>query len=191
MNVIVRRIVRNNENTMKLFFVRHGQTNYNLKHFCNSDPSVDVHLTELGKQQAISVAIKLEKIAFDAVFISQLQRTRETASIITTVDPNQFRVDSRLNDRKTGTEGKLVVDFFNALEPDFFHAKLKNGESFQEEKRRVFSFLDELKKHNVNNILIVSHSETMKIVNGYYNGLSDKEMWHTRIDNCAVLQFDL
>ena len=174
---------------MKLFVVRHGQTNYNLKHLCNDDPKVDVHLTEEGTKQAEIIANKLKDIKFDAVFISEIPRTRETAEII---NKNlKLKVDSRINDRKTGLEGGTTAKFNEIMKDDLFNKKINDGESFQEEKKRVFSFLDELSKLDYKNVLIVSHHETIKIITGYFKKLNDQEMWDLRINNCMVQEFDI
>ena len=176
---------------MKIYFVRHGQTNYNVLNLCNDDKSKDVHLTELGKQQAERVAEKLKDINLERVFISELPRTKETAEIITKNHNVIFQIESRINERKTGFEGKLVSDFFNALKSDPFNLKFNNGESFQEKKRSVFSFLEELENLNYNEILVVTHGEILQIINGYYNNLSDQEMWNIEIDNCEILNIEI
>ena len=176
---------------MKIYFVRHGQTNYNVLDLCNDDPSKDVHLTELGKMQAEIIREKIKDIKLDGVFISELPRTKETALIITKDHQIKFKVDSRINDRKTGFDNKPVSDFFAAMKPDIFNLKFNNGESFQEEKKRVFSFLEELKNYDLANVLVVTHSEILQIINGYFNNLSDQEMWNTKIDNGQVLEINL
>ena len=173
---------------MKVYFIRHGQTNYNVLDLCNDDPTKDVHLTELGKQQAKIVGEKIKNIKLDIAIVSELPRTKETASIITDNRPIEFKVEPRINDRKTGFDGKPVSDFLEALKPDIFNLKLSNGESFREEKKRAFSFLEELKNYNLTNVLVVSHSEILQIINGYFNNFSDQEMWDTKIDNCQVLE---
>lgn len=176
---------------MKAYFIRHGQTNYNVLDLCNDDPNKDAHLTELGKQQAGIVREKIKGIKLDAVIISELPRTKETASIITKNQQVKFIVEPRINDRKTGFEGKPVSDFLEALKPDIFNLKFNNGESFQEEKKRVFSFLEELKNYNFTNVLVVAHGEILQIINGYFNSLSDQEMWDIKIDNCRILEINL
>jgi broad specificity phosphatase PhoE len=176
---------------MKAYFIRHGQTNYNILDLCNDDPTKDAHLTELGKQQAEIVSEKFKGIKLDAVIISELPRTKETAVIITKNQQVKFIVEPRINDRKTGFEGKPVSDFFEALKLDIFNLKFNSGESFQEEKKRVFSFLKELKNYKFNNILVITHSEILQIINGYFNNLSDREMWNTKIDNCQILEIDI
>lgn len=172
---------------MRIFTVRHGETNYNLQHLCNDDPKIDVHLTENGKRQTQVVAEKLKQIKFDIIYISESLRTRETAEIINKHHNVELRVNSKINDRKTGFEGKSTYEFNEFMKDDLFNKKLKGGESFQEEKSRVFSFLDELSDHK--NILIVSHHETIKIITGYFNKLSDSQIWNLNIPNCTVSEF--
>ena len=176
---------------MKVYFVRYGQTNYNVLDLCNDNPTKDVHLTKLGKQQAEIVGKKIKNIKLDLVIISELPRTKETASIITKNHQVEFKMEPRINDRKTGYDSEPVSDFFEALKPDIFNLEFNNGESFQEEKKRVFSFLEEIKNYDLNNILIVTHSEILQIINGFFNNLSDQEMWNTKIDNCQVLEVSL
>jgi len=165
---------------MKAYFVRHGQTNYNEKRLCNYDPTKDVHLTKLGKHQAKSVAEKLKDIKFDLVYISDLPRTRETAEIITKNQQVDFIVDPRISDRKSGLEGQPKSKYYDFVKPDPFNIKHEDGESFQEEKKRVFSFLDDLKALKANSVLVVGHNEPLKIVYGYFHNLSDEEIWKKR-----------
>ncbi len=174
---------------MKVFTVRHGQTNYNLKHLCNDDPLVNVFLTDKGKEQSRVVAQKLKEHHFDEIFISQIPRTKETADFINKFHNVKIKVESRLNDRKTGLEGGSTSEFNVLMKGDLFNKKLDNGESFQEEKERVFSFLDELASSNAENVLIVSHHEIIKIITGYFLGLSDQELWDLKIVNGTINEF--
>ena len=41
---------------MKVYAVRHGQSNYNVIKMINDDPSRDVHLTGLGRNQSRAVS---------------------------------------------------------------------------------------------------------------------------------------
>lgn len=180
---------------MKVYFIRHGQTNYNVLNLCNDNKNKNVYLTSLGKQQAEKVAEKLRNTKLEAVFISELPRTKETAEIITKNRNVVFQIEPRINDRKTGFDSKSVSDFFNALKLNPFNLKFNNGESFQEEKKRVYSFLEEfleeLKNLNYNAILVVAHGEILQIINGYYNNFSDQEMWNTKIGNCEILDIEI
>lgn len=58
---------------MKLYVVRHGQTNYNIANkVCGKS---DVELTDLGKQQAKKASEQLQDIALDLIFASPLKRS--------------------------------------------------------------------------------------------------------------------
>ena len=65
---------------MKLYVVRHGQTDYNIDNkVCGIS---NVELTDLGKQQAIKAREQLEDQKIDYIFASPLQRAYDTAKII-------------------------------------------------------------------------------------------------------------
>src|SRR3989344_768606 len=112
---------------MRVYVVRHGQTDYNLRYLCNDDPHIDIHLTDLGKKQSQEVAKKLKNVEFDKVFISELPRPRQTAEIITQDRGLPFIGDKRINDRKTGCEGKTTAEFEKALGQNLFNIKLPGG----------------------------------------------------------------
>jgi len=176
---------------LKLYVARHGQTNYNVLGLCNDDPKKDVHLTKLGVKQSEELAEKLRNKKIDLIIVSELPRTRETAEIINKHHKAPILVDKRLNDRKTGFEGKPVSEFQKAVEPDRLRLKFGDGESFLEEKERVLSFLEDLKKVEANSVLVVTHSEPIQIINGYFKKLSDEEMLATKIKNCQLLEYNL
>lgn len=176
---------------MKAFFVRHGQTNYNLKDLCNDDPKKDVHLTELGKRQAEEVAEKLRNEKIGVIFISELPRTRETAEIINRFHGAPIKVDKRLNDRKTGFEGRPVSEFDDAVKKDALNTKPRGGESFMEEKKRVVSFIKSLKRMKYKGVVVITHSEPLKIINAYFGGLSDTETPDLHVGNCEIAERDV
>ncbi len=177
---------------MKLYVVRHGQTNYNLKRLCNDDPSKNVYLTEVGKKGAKEVAGILKSRDLDLIFISEFSRIKETADIINRFHNAPMKIDKRLNDRKVGIfDSKTTFEFHKFLEKDIFNIAPPNGESFQDEKKRVFSFIEDLKKLSYSSVLIVTHHEIVKIIKGYFNKLSDNEMWNTFVKNCEFLEFNL
>ena len=174
---------------MDMYFVRHGHTDYNLKNLCNDDPTKNVCLTSLGIKQAEEVAGKLKNTKFEIIVVSQLLRTKETAEIINKYHGVPIIVDKRINDRKTGFEGKTVAEFHHAIAQDKFHMKINDGESFYEEQERIIDFLkDCIRNLKYTSILVVTHSEIMKIIYGYFHLLTNEEIWTTEIDNCQVIK---
>ena len=66
--------------SIQVTFVRHGQTDYNLKHI--SQGQTDVPLNEKGLNQAILAGKSLSQIHFDIIYSSDLSRAYKTAETI-------------------------------------------------------------------------------------------------------------
>ena len=65
---------------MKLYVIRHGETDWNRLHLLQGIHDTD--LTELGVEQAKEAAKSLKDVPLDAAFVSPLKRTRMTAAIL-------------------------------------------------------------------------------------------------------------
>ena len=73
---------------MRIFFVRHGQSESNLKKVMAGHK--DVLLTDKGREQALETAKKLKDYDIDIMFVSPLKRARETAEIINSIRKNKI-----------------------------------------------------------------------------------------------------
>ena len=144
---------------MRLILVRHAQTNYNLAKLANSDPSVDVHLSDEGIRQAENLAELLKNVDYDVVYISELPRTRQTAEIINKYHGKEYVVEPRINDNKTGYESRPVDEWLSAIDatPDRYAAKFNDGESLNEAARRAMAFIDDLRTKDYKSVLVVTH----------------------------------
>ncbi len=176
---------------MRLYFVRHGQSSYNVKKRFNSDPKKKVLLTKLGVKQINKVKSNLKNKKIEVIFVSEFPRTIQTAKIINESHAVPIKIDKRINERRTGFEGKTFHEYIKFIDKNKFHIKPKGGESFQEEKKRVFSFLKDLIKMPCKEVLIVSHEEIMKVIKGYFNKLTDEEMWALSIPNAHLMKFNV
>lgn len=152
---------------MNLYFVRHGQTNWNVEH--RTQGWTDIPLNETGIKQAEALLDKLAQsgLWFDAVYSSPLQRVRRTAEIATAGN-YEIIFDDRLKERNCGEfEGKPRESIFNNCNIDFFDPEVNSGafgvEPINDMTTRVRAFLDELKtKHSDNaNILIFTSNGVM------------------------------
>lgn len=176
---------------MIVLLTRHGRTNYNELRLCNADPAVDVFLTSEGIEQAKELKTELIKYDVQKIYVSDLARTFETASYCTPDSNIPIIQDKRLSDIKTGFENKPVHEFMKYIEPDPFTVKAPGGESFQDLKVRVHSFIDFLEQACDESTLIVTHKDPAKIIAGYFQKLTDLEIWNLDMPNCTLLEFRL
>ncbi len=175
---------------MKIYCVRHGETNYNRLGLCNDDPARDVHLTETGIRQAEAVAEQLSSVPIELIVISGLPRTRETADIINRYHHVPVEEHAALNDIVSGFEGRPVADYYAATGHDRLHLRINGGESLLDYKRRVQGFVDWLHTRSESTVLVVAHEETLRVLKAWFDGLPDEAMLDMDFGNCDVLRFD-
>lgn len=164
---------------MKLYLVRHAQTNYNILKLANADPAVDVHLSDEGITQAKNLRDLLKNVNFNVSYISQLPRTRETAEIINLGHNKDLIVDARLNDNKTGFESKPVADFLNAVE------------SLAEAAERARNFIDEIKTLDYTEILVVTHGFITQAIFGYLENKTLDEAKEFNLVQGTYIEFEI
>ncbi len=178
---------------MKIYLARHGRTNYNDLGLCNADPTIDVHLTPIGITQAHTLADNLEKIPFERIFVSELRRTQQTADIVNTLHNVEVEVDARLNDGRSGFEGKDYREFEKALSTatDRWNARFNDGESVEDIKSRVSDFIDELRKKEYDTVLIITSQWIVQAMMAVVKHLSNEEAWALEVEQGAYIEFDI
>lgn len=177
---------------MKIYLARHGRTNYNDLGFCNADPAVDVHLTKVGFEQAHALADKFKQVKIDHIFVSELKRTQQTADAVNRLHNVDIEVDLRLNDGRSGYEGKHYTEYDAALDAvsDRWNARFNDGESIEDIKARVSDFIDDLRTKNYGSVLIVTSQWIIFAFFAVLQGLSNEEAWSLEVEqgSCAELE---
>ncbi len=156
---------------MNVYFVRHGQSEGNLK---NLHQSPEMPLSEDGKNQAVILAERLKEMPIDLIFTSPFIRSSQTAKIISEKLGLPVEYWEELKERKRPSEiyglkttnpkarriNKLISD--NWPKGNW---RYSDDETFEELKLRAEKVLAHLeKKHNTQNILCVSHGTIMRMI---------------------------
>lgn len=178
---------------MKIYILRHGESEYNVKHLINCNPRIKVHLTEKGKKQVGKLAKRLSGMRFDAIYTSPFPRAVETAEILNKTFKVKITKDKRLGEMKIGFEGKDAKYYFDAVKKfgDHLDFKAENGESYADVKNRVQKFLEDLKKTKHARVLIVTHEMGVRVARAIFNELGDHDTISTPIPNAKPFMFDL
>lgn len=143
---------------MKIFLIRHGESEGNVIHQINDDPQRIVNLTARGRAQAGEASERLRSVPFTHAYASEFPRAQQTAAILLSHHDLPLRIDGRLNERRSGMDGLPVDDFNNLVNADPLRYKPERGESFLEQMERLRSFLDEIfARHAHGLVLAVSH----------------------------------
>lgn len=139
-------------NVKNLFFIRHGQTDFNkTKRFMGS---LDIPLNKHGISQILEILPLLQQQSISAIYTSPLTRALQTASIISYFLELPLFVVANLQERNFGLmEGKRKPHYQKRFFP--------KGEAPHIFKNRTLQSLKEI-KHDKS--LIVAHSGTFKIL---------------------------
>jgi len=153
----------------KFYYLRHGESQANIGKYISCYPEKNpAHLTEKGKKEIQKIAQVLKKAKIDLIISSDLTRTKETAEIIAKALKIKIIYDTRLRETNVGIyNGKSVEEYqklFENLDQRYIKAA-EGGETLTEARRRIIDALKEASgKYLHQNILIVSHEETLSIV---------------------------
>ncbi len=174
---------------MKVYFVRHGQTDSNKNRIMHG--ITDVHLNEDGIKQAEDAIAQIPK-DISVVYCSPLSRCVQTAEIINKAFNFPIVYDDRLVERNfRSLEGRSWKEF----DPDFevkdkqrleYDYREFGGEAVDDVKNRVLDFIGSLKTEKKGQkILVVSHGGVVRLVHKIINGKVEK------IHNASLHEFDL
>ncbi|BBI99897.1 hypothetical protein FGKAn22_15900 [Ferrigenium kumadai] len=175
---------------MKIVLVRHGESEANVAHVINDDPTRAVNLTERGRAQAEEAAGRLRDVPFTHAYASEFLRAQQTAEILLRHHDCPLQIDARLNERRTGLDGQPVHVFNDLVRPDPLHIRPEGGETFLEQMERLRGFLDEVAaRHPDGVILAVSHENP--IVAALALTVADPgQVVRRNITNCEAVELD-
>jgi broad specificity phosphatase PhoE len=149
----------------RIILVRHGETDWNLERRIQGGSS-DPPLNARGREQAESMALKLEKEDIQAIYSSPLQRGLNTAKIIARCHKIEVVVEPSLKEIEAGElEGVTLAELgrrFSELliknSSDEMFPKVPGGESLPEVQRRSWDVVRRLTaKHPDGALVLVSH----------------------------------
>jgi probable phosphoglycerate mutase len=171
------------------YAIRHGQSEYNIRHLCNDDITKNVQLTAKGIAQAQLAAKQIALKNISKIYCSPLTRTVQTAEIINQQLSVPVTIEARLCDIHTGFDSQPVDAYLEFIASDPLHARVDGYESLTDHYNRVTAFLIELEKNKDFNCLLVAHEETMRVFKAWSENLPLREVVGMQFENCQLYSF--
>ncbi|WP_215222942.1 histidine phosphatase family protein [Echinicola shivajiensis] len=157
--------------TKKIYLVRHGQTDYNLKGVVQGS-GIDAPINEMGKRQAKAFYDAHKHIKFDRIYFTGLQRTRQSiAQFLDNGTPYEPIVE--FNEISWGKyEGvpmsKEEHSYYQSMLQKWSDGNLdysiEGGESPNQVYKRLKKGLDYVMKQEGETILICMHGRAMRVM---------------------------
>ncbi|MEO9167130.1 MAG: histidine phosphatase family protein [Aestuariivirga sp.] len=158
----------------KIYFIRHGETDWNKQRLVQSTADNDLNATGVAQAEAIAKALHdLEPELRNFDFYSSPQiRAQHTMQIICAAQPRDFttvKTDARLRELEFGIwEGRPIDELHHSPgypigQVEHYNWKPEGGESYAEGVARVDAFVRDMKGPS----LIVSHGAMARCFIGY------------------------
>ncbi|MBQ1868348.1 MULTISPECIES: histidine phosphatase family protein [Selenomonas] len=178
---------------VKVVFVRHGQTEWNVSGRYQGQS--DVALSAAGIEQAEKLAANFPVEHIDAVYSSDLIRARVTAETVAKRFGLSVQLEPAFRELSFGdweglTYEQIVASWPDAMENFLAHPdilNIPNGESFPEVQQRAMSRLQELlREHEGQTIMIAAHGAVLRTMLTAALHMPLQYLWSIRQFNTAV-----
>lgn len=178
----------------KFYFVRHGQTEWNVENkICGV---TDSPLTPQGHKQAENTARLLKEkidrgeVHIDEILTSPLSRAYDTAMEISRIINVPVKIERRLIEQNFGKwEGTARNGEAFKKTKENFTDTFGGGESMMKTGQRVYNLIDDLKKESDKTYLLVAHNGIARIVESYFQDMSNQEFATFGIQNAEVKEY--
>jgi probable phosphoglycerate mutase len=183
---------------MKLFLIRHGQTDWNIKGKIQG--STDIELNDTGIKQAedLSVSILEKNIKFSKIYSSPQRRAVKTAEILSKVTNVGYISVEGLEEINFGEwEGLSWVEVKEKYPTEYKewyvnrrYTRPPRGESYQDMLQRVLTRIHKIVNANCDDIVIVTHSAVIMCIQCYLTNTPFDEMMKFKTDNISITEID-
>ena len=178
-----------------IIFLRHAQAENNTKRIL-AGRTEGVPLTKTGIEQAERIAKYLASIDISAIYSSPIERARHTAGIVAkNCSLEEVVIDERLTEIDMGKFTRMNYDDMFAKYGNIFLKFYENDpvisehevETFPDVQKRVLDMVDDvLKKHNNENVILVTHMDPIKSMLATVMDLKPKILFELIIANASL-----
>lgn len=179
---------------MKIYYVRHGQTDWNLARKMQGG-GTEKELNETGINQANETRKELENVKYDIIICSPMYRAKQTAEIINKDKNVKTIIDERIRERKLGKlEGHEITDEIEKQIWDYnLNYQIPEGENLHDFEKRILDFLEDIKeKYSDKTVLIVAHGGIAKVIKAHLYGMpKSKLLSDISTKNCEIIEAEI
>ena len=177
-----------------IIFLRHAQAENNTKRIL-AGRTEGVPLTKTGIEQAERIAKYLSTIDISAIYSSPIERAKHTAETVAKSCSLDVVLDERLTEIDMGKFTRMNYDDMFAKYGNIFLKFYENDpvisehevETFPDVQKRVLEIVDHvLKKHNNENVILVTHMDPIKSMLAKVMNLVPQTLFELIIANASL-----
>jgi len=177
-----------------IIFLRHAQARNNVEKIL-AGRSKGIPLTELGIKQAERIASFIKPLNISKIYSSPIDRAIHTTQIVAEKLNLEYSLDERLTEIEMGSFSGMLYEEMFAKHGNIFlkfyqgnYMIEKSGvETFSRVKKRVLDMVNYcFKKHNGQNILLVTHMDPIKAMISTVLQLKPESLYELVIRNASL-----
>lgn len=183
---------------MKLFLVRHGQTDWNIAGKIQGSRDIELNATGIKQAQDLSSKILQDEYKFSKIYSSSKIRAVKTAEILSQATNVEYVSIDGIEEINFGDwEGLSWVEVeekYPIKYEEWFgnrrYTKPPKGETYDEMLQRVLNVLRKIMSESSDNVIIVTHSAVIMCIQCFLTNTSFGEMLKFKVDNASITEID-
>lgn len=183
---------------MKLFLIRHGQTDWNIKGRIQGSCDIELNDTCIKQAEELGKELLAKKYSFSKVYSSSQKRAVKTADILSKITNVEHVTIAGIEEMNLGEWEGLswseVKDKYSIEYEEWFikrrYTKPQKGESYQDMLERVLASIYKIINENPENVIIVTHSAVIMSIQCYLTNTPFDEMTKFKTYNGSIVEID-
>ena len=177
---------------MRLYVIaRHAESTLNIERIINGDPSVDVPLTDDGREEARQLGIQVANVPLELCVHTRFGRTRDTAAIALHGRDVPMTVEPLLDDIDVGElEGRSIDDYRAWKRAHSRSDRFPGGESLDDAALRYARGFRALLARPEERVLVVCHEIPLRYALNAAGGSDDLDGPVHELRNATPYLFD-
>ena len=176
---------------MLVVLARHAGSELNVVRRINGDPSVPVHITEDGREQARRLGLQVGNMPLDQCVRTRFGRTLETAEVALAGRAVPIEVEPLLDDIDIGDlEGQTIEQYRVWKAAHARSDPFPGGESLDDAARRYAEAFRKLAARDLDGVLVVCHEISIRYALNAAAGSDDLDGPVHDVPNATPFLFD-
>ena len=183
---------------MKLYIIRHGQTDWNSKGKIQGSKDISLNRMGLAQGYHLSDIIIENNYNISKIYCSKQKRAIETAEILS----NKLNVEHEpidgIEEMNFGDwEGLTWEEIRNCFPKQYLmwyehrrYTKVPRGESYEDVLKRSLIAINSIIEENEDDVAIISHGGVIKTLQCYLTNTPFNKMGNFKSDNSSILEVD-
>lgn len=183
---------------MKLFFIRHGQTDWNTKGKIQGSCDIELNATGIKQAEELGNKVLENKYRFSRIYTSPQRRAVKTAEILSKATNIEYTQMEGLEEINLGEWEGLTWAEVRAKYPTEYeewylnrrYAKPPKGESYEDMLQRVLTSIYKIIDENCDDVVVVTHSAVIMCLQCYLTDTPFDKMTKFRAENTSITEID-